>query len=206
MGNLLFFTCFHNILQMLPLQLTIGYNFGLPPTNVLFNLFVSHILKLFFVLLLLGLLSVMTIHNISEKGCGRGNKHIYIGNIPFSRFWTKQKSLHHLDCLFYLFFTSFSFSFFFSLYLFFLGSISNFNLKKRVLVAAQCSPPYLRGQNTTGAMMFSVSPSSAACVCPCPPLPACVAVEGSPIIWATIVLLAPRQEPLCAAPSRRNGS
>ena len=33
MGNLLFFTCFHNILQMLPLQLTIGYNFGLPPTN-----------------------------------------------------------------------------------------------------------------------------------------------------------------------------
>ena len=26
-------TCFHNILQMLPLQLTIGYNFGLPPTN-----------------------------------------------------------------------------------------------------------------------------------------------------------------------------
>ena len=28
MGNLLFFTCFHNILQMLPLQLTIGYNFG----------------------------------------------------------------------------------------------------------------------------------------------------------------------------------
>ena len=33
MGSLLFFTCFHNILEMLPLQLTIGLNFGLPPTN-----------------------------------------------------------------------------------------------------------------------------------------------------------------------------
>ena len=63
---------------------------------------------------------------------------------------------------------------------------------KRVLVAAQCSPPYPRGQNTTCGMMFSVSPSSAACVCPCPPLPACVAVVGSSIILATTVPLAPR--------------
>ena len=33
MGNVLFFTKIHNILQMLTLQLTIGCSFGLPSTN-----------------------------------------------------------------------------------------------------------------------------------------------------------------------------
>ena len=54
---------------------------------------------------------------------------------------------------------------------------------KRVRVAARCSPPYPRGLNTTWAMTSSVSPCSAACVCHCPPLPACVAAVGSSTSW-----------------------
>ena len=77
---------------------------------------------------------------------------------------------------------------------------------KRVQVAARCSPPYPRGLNTTWVMTSSVSPCSAACVCPCPPLPACVAAVGSSTSWATTAPPAPQQGSSCAALSQWKGS
>ena len=77
---------------------------------------------------------------------------------------------------------------------------------KRVRVAARCSPPYPRVLNTTWATTSSVSPCSAACVGPCPPLPACVAVVGSSTPWATTVPPAPLLGSSCAARSPWKGS